>query len=141
MLARILVGALAGAIVGFERRQSGKRAGIRTVLLVSMGSATFTVVSIWGFEGHDQSRLAAQIVSGIGFLGAGAILRSGRDVRGLTTAAAIWVSAALGVAAGAGMFVVAIAGAIIATLALGFLPHDPGSSQASVTDEEAAALE
>ncbi|MCK9486843.1 MAG: MgtC/SapB family protein [Dehalococcoidia bacterium] len=127
MLARVLVGVVAGAIVGFERRRSGKRAGVRTVALVSMGAATFTVISVWGFEAHDTARVAAQIVSGVGFLGAGTILRYRGEVLGLTTAATIWVSAALGMAAGAGLYVLALGGALIATGVTALLPHDvPG---------------
>lgn len=126
MLARVLVAGLAGGIIGFERRYSGKRAGVRTVSMVGFGAGVFTVLSIYGFEGADTGRVAAQVASGVGFLGAGTILRRGGDIRGLTTAAAIWVAAALGAAAGAGLFVVAIGGAFIATLALGLLPHDIG---------------
>lgn len=124
MLVRLLVAAAAGAIIGFERRYSGKRAGIRTVTMVSMGAALFTLASIYGFEGHDPSRVAAQVASGVGFLGAGTIIRRGGDIRGLTTAAAIWVAAALGLAAAVGLYIVAIAGALLATAAMGLLPHD-----------------
>ena len=126
MLVRVLVGALVGAVVGLERRYSGKSAGLRTLGLVGAGSAAFTVVSIYGFEGQDQARVAAQVVSGIGFLGGGAILRHRGDVRGLTTAAAIWVAAALGLAAGAGLYVVAVGGAVLATAVMLLLPHDIG---------------
>lgn len=123
MLARLLVAGLAGAIVGFERRYSGKRAGVRTVTLVSMGAAVFTIVSLYGFEGADTARVAAQVASGVGFLGAGTILHHRGNVRGLTTAAAIWVAAALGVAAGVGLFILAIMGALLATASVAFLPH------------------
>jgi len=126
MLVRILVAGLAGGIIGFERRYSGKRAGVRTVSMVGFGAGVFTVLSIYGFEGADTSRVAAQVASGVGFLGAGTILHRRGDIKGLTTAAAIWVAASLGAAAGAGLFVIAIGGAILATLALGLLPHDLG---------------
>ncbi|MEX1022804.1 MAG: MgtC/SapB family protein [Dehalococcoidia bacterium] len=138
MLVRLLVAALAGAIIGFERTYSGKRAGIRTVTMVSVGAAVFTLVSIYGFEVHDQSRVAAQVASGVGFLGAGAIIRQGGTVQGLTTAAAIWVAAALGLAAGVGLYIVAIAGALLATAAMGLLPHTvrvAGSEDAAGSDD------
>ena len=89
MLARIGIAALGGAVIGFERRQAGKNAGMRTLMLVSMGAALFTLVSIFGFTGHDPSRVASGVVAGVGFLGAGAILRDGTSVRGLTTAASV----------------------------------------------------
>lgn len=140
MLARILVAGVAGAIVGFERRYSGKRAGIRTVTLVSMGAAVFTVVSIYGFEGADTARVAAQVASGIGFLGAGTILQHRGNVRGLTTAAAIWVAAALGVAAGTGLFIVTIVGALLVTAAVALLPHEVPRRRDD-TSERASNLE
>ncbi len=129
MLARIIVAGFAGAIIGFERHYSGKRAGVRTVAMVSFGAGLFTVISIYGFESGDPARLAAQIASGVGFLGAGTILHRRDDVRGLTTAAAIWVAAALGAAAGAGMFILALGGAIVASIVLGLLPSDLGPTQ------------
>lgn len=124
MLLRVLVAGLAGAIIGVERRFSGKRAGLRTVTMVAFGSGMFTVLSIFAFPGGDTARVAAQIASGVGFLGAGTIILRGRDVHGLTTAAAIWVAAALGAAAGAGFFLLAIGGAVITTSALALLPRD-----------------
>jgi len=126
MLLRLIVAGLAGAIIGVERQFSGKKAGIRTVMMVSLGAALFTVVSIFGFDRADTARVAAQVASGIGFLGAGAIIRHGGSVRGLTTAAAIWVAAALGVAAGAGLYIVALIGALLASLLLEHLPREPG---------------
>jgi putative Mg2+ transporter-C (MgtC) family protein len=125
MLARLIVAGVAGAVIGLERQASGKKAGIRTVMMVSLGSALFTVVSIFGFDRADTARVAAQVASGIGFLGAGAIIRHGGSVRGLTTASAIWVAAALGVAAGAGLYVLAIGGAVLASVVLEFLPREP----------------
>ena len=117
---RILVAAALGAAVGAEREIHGHPAGIRTHMLVSLGSALFTVLSIHGFTADgratgaiDPTRIAAQIVSGIGFLGAGAILKDGIVVRGLTTAASLWATAAVGMAAGAGEYVVGVIGAAI----------------------------
>ncbi len=117
MLARIAFAALVGGIIGFERRRAVRPAGIRTLALVAMGAAAFTVVSIFGFKDdtngvqqlRDPARIAAQVATGVGFIGAGTMIRFGEVVRGLTTAAGIWMSAALGVAAGAGMYIFAIA--------------------------------
>lgn len=102
---------LLGAVIGLERERIHRGAGLKTHVLVSVGSALFTIISIQGFilPGHinDPARLAAQIVSGIGFLGAGTIMKQGSTVRGLTTAASLWVVAGIGTAAGAGQFVAA----------------------------------
>jgi len=135
MLARIGIAAVGGAVIGFERRRSGKSAGMRTLMLVSMGAALFTLVSIFGFVGSDTSRVAAQVVSGIGFLGAGTILRQRGAVRGLTTAASIWVAAAVGVAAGTGLYVVAVGTALLAVFVMWLWPHDVGDPE---VDEERA---
>ena len=101
-----------GAIVGFEREMHGQPAGFRTHALVSTGSALFTIVSAYGFTGspHDPTRIAAQIVSGIGFIGAGTILQYRGHIRGLTTAASLWSVAAIGMAAGAGLYLMAAVG-------------------------------
>ena len=107
---RLLLAAVLGALVGLEREIHAHPAGMRTHLLVSLGSAGFTVLSIAAFPspGSDPARVAAQIVTGIGFLGAGAILKEGVTVHGLTTAASLWVVAAVGMAAGAGAWVTAL---------------------------------
>ncbi len=118
LLFRIIVAAVLGAILGLERDMHGRQAGLRTHLLVSAGSAlffilsthvaTFDVVVPDGFSKvTDPGRIAAQVVTGIGFLGAGVILKGGFTVVGLTTAACLWISAAIGMAAGAGMYFVA----------------------------------
>lgn len=101
-LIRIGAGAGFAAVLGLEREATGKPAGLRTHAMVGLGSALFTVLSVEAFAQADSSRVAAQIVSGIGFLGAGAIFRSGPLVKGLTTAAGLWAAAALGMAAGSG---------------------------------------
>jgi putative Mg2+ transporter-C (MgtC) family protein len=95
-----------GALIGFEREWGQKAAGLRTNILIAMGAALFTVMSIELVSGPvaDPTRIAAQIVTGVGFLGAGAIMRQDGQVRGLTTAATIWMNAAVGVAAGGGEF-------------------------------------
>lgn len=120
VLLRLAIAAGLGGAIGFERELRERQAGLRTHLVVCVGSALFTLVSAYGFEDFftatgtriDPTRIAAQIVSGIGFLGAGAIIRQGLSVRGLTTAATLWLVAAIGMAAGAGYY----SGAIIATV-------------------------
>jgi putative Mg2+ transporter-C (MgtC) family protein len=106
LLLRLLFACALGGAVGLERELSGQGAGFRTHILVCLGSALFTLVSAYAFTGSrvDPTRIAAQVVSGVGFLGAGAIMRSGTGVRGLTTAASLWVVAAIGLGAGAGFY-------------------------------------
>ena len=115
VLLRLFVAAALGGAIGLERELRERQAGLRTHLVVSVGAALFTLVSAYGFTDWgvrvDPTRIAAQIVTGIGFLGAGAIIRQGLSVRGLTTAATLWLVAAIGMAAGAGYW----EGALIAT--------------------------
>jgi putative Mg2+ transporter-C (MgtC) family protein len=120
---RLVLAAVLGAMIGAEREIHGHPAGIRTHMLVALGSGLFTVLSIHGFgQGPgvpiDPTRIAAQIVSGIGFLGAGAILKDGIVIRGLTTAASLWATAAVGMAAGAGEYVIGAVGAGIVLISL-----------------------
>ena len=124
---RMLLAAILGAAIGLEREIHDHPAGMRTHLLVSLGSAVFTELSIFAFSGPpapngsqptDTSRVAAQIVSGIGFLGAGAILKYGTSIRGLTTAASLWTTAAIGMAAGAGEWLIAGVGTFIVVVSL-----------------------
>ena len=127
-LVRLAVAGGLGAAVGFERELRDREAGIRTHLLVSLGAALFTIVSAYGFHSFlthggsvvraDPARIAAQIVVGIGFLGAGAIIREGLSVRGLTTAATLWVVAAIGLASGAGYYGPAVATTALTIFAL-----------------------
>jgi putative Mg2+ transporter-C (MgtC) family protein len=126
---RVLVAALLGAVIGVEREYRGHDAGLRTNILVSLGSCLFTLLSIFGFPetgpapdvGRDPARIAAQIVSGIGFLGAGAVFRDGDRVRGMTTAATIWLVAAVGMAAGAGSYFIAVVTTIVTLIVLSAL--------------------
>jgi putative Mg2+ transporter-C (MgtC) family protein len=120
VLLRLFAAAALGAAIGLERELRERQAGLRTHLLVCVGSALFTLVSAYGFSDWgarvDPTRIAAQIVTGIGFLGAGAIIRQGLSVRGLTTAATLWLVAAIGMAVGAGYWegaLIATAGALI----------------------------
>lgn len=117
---RLLLAAVLGAAIGLEREIHEHPAGMRTHLLVSVGSAAFTILSIEAFDapGSDPARVAAQIVSGIGFLGAGAILKEGATIRGLTTAASLWAVAAVGMAAGAAAWGVSVTIAVIVVVSL-----------------------
>ncbi|MBQ3313092.1 MAG: MgtC/SapB family protein [Prevotella sp.] len=125
---RIFVAALLGGAIGLEREYRAKEAGLRTHFLVALGSAVFMIVSAYGFNGvmntpehrWDVSRVAAQVVSGIGFIGAGTIIfhKSENVVRGLTTAAGLWVTAAIGLACGGGMYVLSIASTVLVLVGL-----------------------
>ncbi len=120
---RLTAGLVLGAIIGFERELHRQPAGFRTHSLVALGAALFTIVSAYGFSGPlvDPTRIAAQIVSGIGFIGAGTILQHRGNIRGLTTAASLWSVAAIGTAAGAGLVVMAIIGTILILVVLALL--------------------
>ncbi|NPB08398.1 MAG: MgtC/SapB family protein [Aquificae bacterium] len=112
-LLRVVLSALIGAVIGLERERRKQPAGLRTHAVLSVGSCLITLVSIYtayeyGGEHSDPTRITAQIVSGIGFLGAGAILRFGLTVKGLTTAASLWSTAGLGMAVGSGMYVLSV---------------------------------
>lgn len=130
VLGRLLLAAALGGLIGLERETLNRPAGLRTHLLVSMGSALVILVSMYGFmdiknripgTSYDAARVAAQVVSGIGFLGAGTILREGATVRGLTTAASLWTVAGIGLAAGTGMYIPATVTAVLVYLALKYL--------------------
>ena len=117
-LVRIFISFVVGTMIGIEREAHNQPAGLRTHILISIGSTLVMLISIYipqtftQFQNGDPGRIAAQVVSGIGFLGAGAILRFGADVKGLTTAASIWAMAALGLAVGAGMYAIAFIGTV-----------------------------
>jgi len=124
IILRLLLATALGAIIGYQRERAGKPAGLRTHILICLGAALFTVASIYGFgPASDPARIAAGVLVGVGFLGAGIILRTGEGiVAGLTTAATIWAVAGIGLAAGAGLYLVsAVATAIILVVLL--LPH------------------
>ncbi|MBQ0049491.1 MAG: MgtC/SapB family protein [Bacteroidales bacterium] len=116
---KLLLSLFLGAIVGLERRQKGQIAGMRTFSLISMGATLAMLVSIYipqeymGLKNGDPGRIAAQVISGIGFLGAGAIIQMKGSVRGLTTAAGIWVTACIGLSVGSGMYLVALGAALL----------------------------
>ncbi len=133
ILIRILSALLLGFAIGLEREMTNKYAGLRTNILVCLGACIFTIISIYGFptfaDGdnvivsqatgvRDTARIAAQVVTGIGFIGGGTVLRHGATVFGLTTAATLWIVASIGMACGAGMYSVAIIGTILSIITL-----------------------
>jgi Uncharacterized membrane protein len=122
---RLTVGLILGAIIGFERELHRQPAGFRTHSLVALGAAMFAIISGYGFTGSnaDPTRIAAQIVSGIGFLGAGTILHYRGSIRGLTTAASLWSVAAVGTATGTGLYVLAGVGTVLILVVLSVLDH------------------
>lgn len=115
ILIKLLIATFCGAVIGVERRIADKPAGLRTTALITLGSCLFTIISTVGFEGMniDISRVAAGIVTGIGFIGAGTIFRMQSHVEGLTTAATIWVSASIGMLIGLGIYSLAIFSTIL----------------------------
>jgi putative Mg2+ transporter-C (MgtC) family protein len=120
-LLRLALAGILGGLIGLERELREREAGLRTHLLVAVGAALFTIVGAYGFSSFrltDPTRIAAQIVTGIGFLGAGAIIRQGSTIRGLTTAATLWVVAAVGLASGAGYYSAALITTALVLLAL-----------------------
>lgn len=129
MALRLLMSSVLGGLIGLEREVHGRPAGFRTHLLVSLGSCLFVLSSIYIYKlygnfsgvvpvGVDPARIAAQVVTGIGFLGAGAIIREKASIRGLTTAACLWVAAAVGLACGVGMYVTAISVTVLSLFSL-----------------------
>lgn len=124
---KMLLSGMLGAAIGVERKHKGQRAGMRTIALISMGATLAMLVSIYipqvymGLKNGDPGRIAAQVVSGIGFLGAGAIIQSKGSVRGLTTAAVIWVTAMIGLAVGSGMYVIPTLATAFVLVILAFL--------------------
>jgi putative Mg2+ transporter-C (MgtC) family protein len=121
---RMVLGFVAGAVIGFERASRRQVAGLRTHILIALGATLLMLLSIWlpqtfsGAKNGDPGRIAAQVVSGIGFLGAGAIIRLGNNVRGLTTAASLWFVAAVGLAIGGGMFIAAAVAEVLSLVTL-----------------------
>ncbi len=144
---RLLLAAFAGSMIGFERERLQWSAGLRTHMLVCVGSCLIVIVSAYGFSEvlntHvvlDPSRIAAQVVSGIGFLGAGTILLRGEVVKGLTTAASLWAVAAIGLAVGSGLYVAAIATTVIVLAILAGLKPIEDRVRESVTTRQLAVV-
>ena len=124
MILRLITATVLGAIIGYQRERAAKPAGLRTHVLICVGAALFTIASLYGFGAvADPARVAAGIVAGVGFLGAGTIIRRDEGlVAGLTTAVTIWVVAAIGLAAGAGLYLVSAVTTVIILIVL-YLPH------------------
>lgn len=120
---RLVASLVLGALIGFERELHRQPAGFRTHSLVALGAALFSIISAYGYASPniDPARITAQIVSGIGFIGAGTILQSRGHIRGLTTAASLWAVAAIGTAAGTGLYVLAVVGTVLILLVLAVL--------------------
>ena len=140
---RLVVAAFLGGVIGLERQQRHKSAGLRTHILVSLGSCLVMILSykiyigVQGLTNADPARLAAQVVSGIGFLGAGTIMKEGLTIKGLTTAASLWVVAGVGLAVGAGYYLGAVVTTALSVIALTYLPrferlYGYGSSQVAM---------
>jgi putative Mg2+ transporter-C (MgtC) family protein len=136
IILRMLVALLLGAVIGYEREQTRKAAGLRTHVLVSLGSALFVLAPLQaGMPTADVSRIVQGVAAGIGFIGAGAILKltADREIRGLTTAASIWMTAATGIAAGLGEFTLAALGTVFTWITLAWLERferkGPGHNQ------------
>jgi putative Mg2+ transporter-C (MgtC) family protein len=127
MILRLLLASALGAVIGYQREKAGKQAGLRTHVLICVGAALFAIISAYGFgAASDPARIAAGIVVGVGFIGAGVILhREGGGVAGLTTAATIWAVAGIGLAAGAGLYIVSAVATVI-ILGVLFIPHSIG---------------
>lgn len=117
---RILMSLAVGSAIGFEREYSSKAAGLRTMIMICLGSTILTLISLV-LEVHSKDRIASSIVTGVGFLGAGVIFKDGLTVKGLTTASTIWISAALGMAIGAGEYFVALSGSVAVIIVLAVL--------------------
>ncbi len=138
---RLVAAGVLGGIIGFEREYRSKEAGIRTHFLVALGSALFMIISQYGFGGvpagrFDAARVAAQVVTGIGFIGAGVIIFQRNSLRGLTTAAGLWVTAAIGLACGGGMYIIGAATTALVLLVLEVMHHfmpQFGEKQVTVT--------
>ena len=136
VILRLLLASVLGGVIGFQREWTGKEAGLRTNMLISLGAALLTVLSIYGFSGSDPSRIAAGVATGIGFIGAGVILhRSGGGVIGLTSAATIFTVAGIGMAAGAGKYIIAVGACGIALIVL-LLPHLHRPTKDGTTKEQ-----
>ena len=121
LITRLVIAGLLGGAIGVEREFRAKEAGVRTHFIVALGSALFMIISaeaLFGGNYHDAARVAAQVVSGIGFIGAGVIIFQRNVIRGVTTAAGLWVAAAIGMACGDGMYAVAIAATLLTILCL-----------------------
>ena len=126
LVLRLVLAAMLGAVIGFERERRGRSAGLRTFAAVALGSCLFSIISyVVVPEGNETTRIAAQIVTGVGFLGAGVILHGQGHISGLTTSATLWAAAAVGMAIGFGLYILGVAATVLLLLLL-MLRHLPG---------------
>lgn len=140
LIARLVLAGVLGGLIGAEREYRAKVAGMRTHLMVAIGSALMLIVSRYGFNGQgDPSRVAAQIVSGIGFIGAGAIMVQRHSVHGLTTAAGVWVAAGIGMAVACGLYAIGIAATVLSLVGLEVLGWLPPNRHRSSGESSSAA--
>ncbi len=137
LILRIFIAGVLGGLIGFEREFRAKEAGVRTHFIVALGSALFMIISQYAFSGRfDAARVAAQVVSGIGFIGAGVIIFQKNAIRGVTTAAGLWVAAAIGLSCGAAMYPVAVATTLMTILVLEtmhFITRKHGERECTIT--------
>ncbi len=137
LIIRLVMAGLMGGLIGFEREFRAKEAGLRTHFIVALGSALFMIISQYAFsDKFDSSRVAAQVVSGIGFIGAGVIIFQKNVVRGVTTAAGLWVAAAIGLSCGGGMYILALGATVLTIIvleAMNFLHSRYEEKQVSMT--------
>jgi putative Mg2+ transporter-C (MgtC) family protein len=138
-VALLLIAALLSMIIGLDRERRDRPAGLRTHMLVGVGACLFTILSIYAFPSGDPGRVASQILPGIGFLGAGAILKQRRDISGLTTAASVWSTAAVGMAVGTGAWLLALAATVIIWIILVLLSkaenHQKRNDESDLSDD------
>jgi len=118
LIEKVILSALLGALIGYERERAAKPAGLRTHILLSMGATLFTILSYEAFPGSDPARIAANIITGIGFIGAGVIIQQERKVVGVTTAASLWITTAIGMAVGTGYYFLSIVASLISFIVL-----------------------
>jgi len=138
---RLIVAAIMGGIIGLERERRGHSAGLGTFAIVTMGAAAFSIVSDLVFRGPDNTRIASGVVEGIGFLGAGLIIRGRGGVHGLTTAASLWACAAVGMLVGFGLYILGLTTTLIVLLILVIRAVEPIASKLEVMRDENAAEE
>lgn len=119
---QILISFIVGSLIGFEREYRSKAAGLRTMIMICIGSTIFTQISL-SIGGNSTDRIASNIITGIGFLGAGVIFKDGLSINGITTATTIWISAALGMAVGSGEYFIALLGCLIVLIVLSFFEN------------------
>jgi putative Mg2+ transporter-C (MgtC) family protein len=137
ILAQVFLAGILGMVIGFDRERRHREAGLRTMTLIAMGSCLFTALSLQAFPGADSARVASQIIPGMGFLGAGAIIKDGRSVQGLTTAATMWITAAMGMAVGTGNWFVGVGITVIIWFVLVVLQRFKAKVPTTPVDEAA----